>query len=68
MSLTGCFLLEPFVIKDAASSPELSSVRSERSVNSRSAGVDMTSKSERESWDPDSESARGLKDRDRGDK
>lgn len=42
-SFAGCFPLEPFVIEDAASPSELSSVRSERSVNSRSAGVDMAS-------------------------
>lgn len=45
-SFAGCFPLEPLVIKDPASSSELSSVRSERSVNSRSAGVDMTSESD----------------------
>ena len=39
-SLAGCFPLELFVIELAPSS-ELSSVRSERSVNSISAGVDM---------------------------
>lgn len=43
-SLAGCFPLEPFVFEDAVSSSELSSVRSERSVNSRSACVDMTSR------------------------
>lgn len=41
-SFAGCFPLESFATEGAASSPELSSVRSERSVNSRSAGVDMT--------------------------
>lgn len=40
-SFAGCFPLELFVIEDLASSSELSSVRSERSVNSRSAGADM---------------------------
>jgi len=41
-----CFPLEPLGIEDAASPSELSSVRSERSVNSRSAGVDMASENE----------------------
>jgi len=45
-SFAGCFPLEPLVIEDVVSSPELSSVRSERSVNSRSAGVDMSSENE----------------------
>jgi hypothetical protein len=40
-SFEDCFPLELLVIEDPAPSSELSSVRSERSVNSRSAGVDM---------------------------
>lgn len=46
-SFAGCFPLDPLVIEDVISSSELSSVRSERSVNSRSAGVDMTSENGR---------------------
>ena len=42
-SFAGCFPLDPLLTEDAVSSSELSSVRSERSVNSRSAGVDMVS-------------------------
>lgn len=47
-SFTGCFPFEPLVVEGAASSSELSSVRSERSENSRSAGVDMVNKKESE--------------------
>ena len=63
-SLGGCFPLESFVVEDGPSSSELSSVRSERSVNSRSAGVDMTSEREREEgfWSP----SRRKEERDRG--
>ena len=44
VSLAGCFFpLEPLATENTVSSSELSSVRSERSVNSRSAGIDMTS-------------------------
>jgi hypothetical protein len=46
VSLAGCFPLELLLIEGPASPSELSSVRSERSVNSRSAGVDMASESE----------------------
>ena len=42
-SFAGCFPLDPLLTEDAVSPSELSSVRSERSVNSRSAGVDMVS-------------------------
>lgn len=42
-SFAGCFPLELPAIKGRASSSELSSVRSERSVNSRSTGGDMAS-------------------------
>jgi hypothetical protein len=48
VSFAGCFPLDALVIEDDVSSSELSSVRSERSVNSRSADVDMTSESERD--------------------
>jgi len=61
-SFAGCFPLEPLVIEDAVSSPELSSVRSERSVNSRSAGIDMTGENENNggcAWDQEKERDRG---------
>jgi len=51
-SFGGCFPLEPLAIEDAASPSELSSVRSERSVNSRSAGADMVSENENDDGGP----------------
>ena len=61
-SFAACFPLELFVIEDLLSSSELSSVRSERSVNSRSSGADMAN---RKSSDGSGYSDR--KARDRGD-
>jgi len=45
-SFATCFPLDLFVTEEAVSLSELSSVRSERSVNSRSAGVDMVREDE----------------------
>ena len=50
-SFTSCFPFEPLAVEDTVSSSELSSVRSERSVNSRSAGVDMMNK-RKQRWLP----------------